>query len=185
MNPYYSEYIKLRELDPFEVYKARTMLVRRFAWAIPDMRVITELANRHRAIVEIGAGTGYWAWLLKQAHVQVMAFDAYTPTSGTNYYQHVIEWTTVYQGDHTVLSRFAPNWSLLLCWPPYSEPMGTNCLKLFKGNKVIYVGEYDGGCTGDTEMHTMLERNWTLVRQSDIPQWSGIHDAVFEYERNK
>ena len=41
----------------------RNQFVRKYAWAVPNMAAINEIA-RHGKVVEIGAGTGYWAWNL-------------------------------------------------------------------------------------------------------------------------
>src|SRR4051794_21992422 len=52
----------------------RKQLIWAFAWAVPSDEAIEEIA-RHGPIVEIGAGTGYWAWLLAQAGADVLAYD--------------------------------------------------------------------------------------------------------------
>lgn len=48
-----------------------------WAWAIPDPGVLNFLYERLRgcAVVEIGAGNGYWASLLAQMNVDVNAYD--------------------------------------------------------------------------------------------------------------
>mmetsp|Transcript_7858 Transcript_7858/g.19988 ORF Transcript_7858/g.19988 Transcript_7858/m.19988 type:complete len:164 (-) Transcript_7858:188-679(-) len=46
----------------------------KYAWAIPDQRAIRIIAN-FSPLVEIGAGKGYWAMLLRQAGADVLALD--------------------------------------------------------------------------------------------------------------
>lgn len=71
----------------------------------------------------------------------------------------------------------------MLCWPSYDDPMGFNTLSTFTGNKLIYIGEGDGGCTGDDKFHDLLREEWKEVKEIDIRQWIGIHDAMFFFER--
>lgn len=61
--------------DVANTYMARRVLSERFAWAVPTDEAILAIAELG-PIVEIGAGTGYWAWLLEQAGAEVLAFDA-------------------------------------------------------------------------------------------------------------
>ena len=144
-NPYYSEFQSLQRNSLYALQRRRE-LVRQFSWAVPSDGVIYDLTNRYKAIVEIGAGTGYWASLLKKAGAQVMPFDAHKPSDGHNPYNHRVEWESIYEGGPDVLYKISPNMSLLLCWPPYNNPMGANCLKAFKGSRVIYIGEDKWGC---------------------------------------
>lgn len=55
----------------------RAELVRRYAWAVPDAAAIAALAARS-PLVEIGAGTGYWARLLAAAGADIIAYDDYS-----------------------------------------------------------------------------------------------------------
>jgi hypothetical protein len=61
--------------------------------------------------------------------------------------------------------------------------MGANCLKNYRGNTVIYIGEDAGGCTGNDEFHGILDREFKLINTQEIPQWYGIHDVMFVYRR--
>lgn len=57
---------------------ARPIGVARYSYAIPDLTALNILAE-HGPILEIGAGTGYWAYLLRQRGVDVAAFDINPP----------------------------------------------------------------------------------------------------------
>lgn len=73
--------------------------------------------------------------------------------------------------------------TLLLCWSPYGEPFAFECLQAFQGTQLVYVGEGPGGCTGDDRFHEELSQAWTCEGNLVIPQWFGIHDSVFLYDR--
>lgn len=65
---------------------SRDMMVRKYSWAIPSPETL-DLIVRHvgsREIVEIGAGTGYWAKMLSQLGVKVHAFDTFPPNKEVN-----------------------------------------------------------------------------------------------------
>lgn len=70
---------------------------------------------------------------------------------------------------------------ILLSWPPYSKPFGAEVLKMIKeGTYVIYIGEEEGGCTGDDEMFQIIETQFDVVRDRD-PNWKSfeyIHDNI-------
>lgn len=55
----------------------RNALTKRYAWSIPTPHDLTWLAAQldGQAVVEVGAGTGYWAWQLQQTGVDVAAYD--------------------------------------------------------------------------------------------------------------
>ncbi|HET9893941.1 MAG TPA: hypothetical protein VFQ44_03310 [Streptosporangiaceae bacterium] len=95
-------------------------------------------------LVELGAGTGYWAHRLRSIGVDIVAFDQ-APLNGeraNRYHPLARPWTYVGQGDQTVLSGY-PDRSLLLCWPPLFSSLG-DCLTYYRGDAVAYIG--DGGC---------------------------------------
>jgi len=63
--------------------------------------------------------------------------------------------------------------------------MGGASVERFKGEWVIYVGESEGGCTGDETMWMLLNRDYTLVNEFSIHQYNGLHDSCYVYRRGK
>lgn len=160
----------------------RYKYVRRFAWAIPDNQALHEISQFTSCVCEIGAGTGYWAYMLSQCKVSVVAYDLYVPGRDNNQYGHKQTYFDVQPGDVLSINHHH-NRALMLCWPPYQNTMCEAILELFHGEKVIYIGEGEGGCTGTDKFHEMLDTGFKLVEIIDIPQWDGIHDSVYLYER--
>lgn len=159
----------------------RDELVKRYAWAIPNDAAITCLV-RHSPILEVGAGTGYWASLVAAAGGTVRAFDKAPPGTGINEYGHLVAYHQV-EPMHRVRWRALADHTLFLCWPPMSK-MAQRVLSRYRGSRVIYVGEQDG-CTGTPHFHIALERHWHQVERIEIPQWYGMHDGLYVYERLK
>jgi hypothetical protein len=71
----------------------------------------------------------------------------------------------------------------MLCWPPYADGMAQQALARYGGARVIYIGEDEGGCTGDDDFHAALAEQWKLTASYEIPQWDGLHDDVRVYVR--
>jgi hypothetical protein len=120
----------------------RLMLAQRYAYVFPSDSALAMLAGLE-PLVEIGAGTGYWAHRLRALGVDVVAFDqAPLDRERANRYHPATQpWTTVEQGDQRVLSGHADR-SLFLCWPPLFSSLG-DCLSYYRGETVACIG--DGG----------------------------------------
>lgn len=163
-----------------KVYGLRQALTRRYAWAIPDEDAIRAIAA-WSPIVEIGAGTGYWASLLSQAGADVVAYD---PEPGHSKWCDAQLYFPVQVGDASKAAAH-PGRTLLLCWPPYRQKVAQQALEAYQGHRLVYIGEPEGGCCASDGFFALLHRSWELVREQRIPQWPGIYDRVFFYERRK
>lgn len=172
-----------------------------FSWAIPDKKAIEAIADMSpNGVVEIGAGGGYWAKMLRLAGVDVIAYD---PEPEPNTW-HTQVWDKVLRGDHTAVIGHA-DLTLLTVWPEYGATWSAEMLGLYDGSTVVYVGEGPGGCTGDDDFHTLLgddmdccyenpedchcpappEARFTrLGDYVSIPQWYGLHDDLSIYTRS-
>lgn len=162
-----------------EPYTARRELVLKYAWAVPDDAALDTIKRYSpRGVVEIGAGTGYWAGLLRERGVEVAAYDRHPYRSG-----HADGcWSQVKRGG-PYMASFHPMKTLFLSWPPYADTMASRCLDTYAGNTLAYIGEGPGGCTGDDDFHHKLETEWDVITEIGIPQWEGIHDRLSIYHR--
>jgi len=98
-------------------------LIKKYAWAIPDEKALKIVAE-FGPIIELGAGLGYWAWLLQQRGVDIIAFDKYTSKDNG-------AWTDVRKGDPAVLGtdvakkgKLTPGSRAALCHAPPVGPGG-------------------------------------------------------------
>lgn len=157
---------------------ARHELVLSHSWAVPCEEALDAIAKwSPNGVVEIGAGTGYWAGLLRDRGVDVVAYDVEPYVSS----QAKAQWSDVLKGNHMYVMKH-PDRSLLLCWPPYATPMAANTLRRYRGDTVLYIGEGSSGCNGDEEFHEMLE-DWEQVEYISLPQWPGIRDGLHVYRK--
>ncbi len=129
-----------------------------YAYVFPGDQHLAMIADLG-PVIEIGAGTGYWAHRLRSAGVDIVAFDQ-APPGGENinrYHSPTPLWTHVELGDQTVLPAY-PDRALFLCWPPLYSSLG-NSLAYYHGTTVAYIG--DGGyCTARLDL---LHETFTMT----------------------
>lgn len=169
----------------FKSFMRREDFATTMAWAVPSKWAIKRIAKFTNSILEIGAGLGLWAHLLRRAGVTVTATD-YFAFRGNFIARGADNFTEVLDMKHTdaIKAYGHLHECLMLCWPPYSDPMAYEALKKFKGPKLIYIGEYDG-CTADNTFQKYVENNFELEADVRIPQWLGLHDYLSLYRRNQ
>lgn len=165
-------------------FSLRQRLVRQFAFAIPSDEAL-EALSKLGPIIEMGAGTGYWAHMLRKRCVNVLAYDRHPPGSRRNFhFPSRWQWTGVLRGRPRKLRKHADH-ALFLCWPNYNTDFASQCLANYAGDTVAYIGEGDGGCTGDDAFFDALSTGWTVERVVTLPQWPGVHDSLVIYRRKQ
>lgn len=182
---------------------------RRYAFAVPDGAALDAVrAASPRGVVEVGAGTGYWAHLLHERGVDVVAYDSAPAGSAENpWFATSAPWFDVQPGDHGVVEGHAER-TLLLVWPTRNEDWAADAVGLFAaagGTTLAYAGETTGGRTGDDRFHALigdLDRCWTCasgvttapcvcgttplfrsVEAVALPRWTGYDDELRLYVR--
>lgn len=180
INSYLEEYQKSK--DTWGRYSARQELVRKYAWAIPNDEAINYIVSLS-PIIEVGAGAGYWASLVRQAGGSIVALDKdpYKNDWVEGNWTQVDKLSSYYQ----LRKKNYSNHTLFLCWPPYADSMAFDCLKKYKGSRLIYVGESQGGCTADNNFFNLLDKEWEENMYIDIPQWDGMRDYLISYKRKE
>jgi hypothetical protein len=170
------------ELD--QIGASRHHLVTDYSWSIMTPGDVAWMSEQldGRSVVEIGAGTGYWAWQLEQAGVDVAAYDPHPPAED-NKYCKTETYTTVLQDDASAVKHHQDR-ALLMVWPPYEGEHARHALSVYEGDLLIYAGEGYGGCTADEGFYELLDAEWDEV--SVAPKhvtWWGIHCQLAAYAR--
>jgi len=160
----------------------RHLMVRKYSWAIPNEKVLAAIIG-FSPIVEVGAGTGYWAALLKERGADVVAYDFFPAVTGRNGYTlNESSWMEVLSGSESAVS-YHPDRALMICWPPEKDEMAYRALRSYGGEKLIYIGEEPPGCTADEKFHQLVQEQWKLIERMDLPRWHLIKDSAFFYSR--
>jgi hypothetical protein len=169
-----------------EGYPDREKLVKQYAWCVTDPASV-EFIARHAAggLVDPMAGTGYWAYLLEQAGIDVVSYDIAVAGSDDGNAWHGVNpaFVDVIEMDCADAAVKHPEKTLFMSWPPYSEDAGYRALSNYTGTRVIVIGEGEGGCTGDDALFNALDANWREIAEHIPVQWEGVHDRITVYER--
>lgn len=155
------------------------------SYAIPTREALNAIATLG-PILEVGAGTGYWAWLLEQCGVDILCYDAEppgAPDAPNRFHGKNKVWTKVLQGDENVVTSW-PDRTLMLCWPPPRDEMAFRAISLYRGDVLVFVGEVPQnakrqGVTGSEAFLSKLMAEWLPVRVVELPQWEICQDNLY------
>jgi len=188
-NPYYDEWVSIHDeaadVSPAERRELRGLLIRRYAFAVPSEEALA-LIGRYGPIVEVGAGSGYWARCLRERDVDVVAYDEMGDQWRT-YFRTPDStepelWTEVVRGGPERLATHGKR-TLLLCWPDPWTGMDEASLLSHPGDRLVYVGELGSRGPGSEGFHRRLRTEWREVARAPVPQWDGCDDLLLVYER--
>jgi SAM-dependent methyltransferase len=158
-----------------------------FAWAVPSAAALGAVAG-YGPVLECGAGTGYWAALLRQRGADVLACDAHPVAVGHANAYHAGNpepWTRVEAMASVPAVRAHRSRTLLLCWPPPDDDTASHAaLRAYRGDTLLYVGDGPAGPTGTVRFHRELADNWTVTEEVAIPTWPGLRDRLMVLRRN-
>lgn len=172
-NPYFEKFNSIKHGYTTD-WRYRDSFVEEYAWAVPNTEAIEAIKNLNMPIIEIGAGSGYWAKLISNAGVDVVAFDKRLD------YVFTQSWFDVKDGSIEMIKDY-PGRAMMLCWPCYQSSFAYEATMEFMrrgGNTMIYIGEDSFGCTGDDKFHRVRQKYWDCTQVVNIPQWGGIHDFM-------
>ena len=174
LEPIESLYDRWYSLSLGSLAYARHNLVTHYSWAIPDEKAL-EIIGETGSVVEIGAGGGYWAAMLRARGVEVFAYD---PSPGDNI-QSIKGWTNVGRGRTKPVEKH-PGSTLFLCWPAYQSRYAEIAVRRYLragGTRVAYIGEEEWGCCAEERFFGLMGQ-FERVAEHDIPQYPGIHDGL-------
>ncbi|GKY98338.1 hypothetical protein MPSEU_000791400 [Mayamaea pseudoterrestris] len=185
-------------------------LVNSYSWATPNDRAMRVL--KHFApIVEIASGQGYWLRMMKEHGIDAVGYDI-DPSKGGKIAKDnssTTHGTIVKKGGPEVLER-AENRrrTLFLCYPDEDTPastsdQGTNtqslasaCLKHYKGDYVIHVGELfmdatlsmdqaPWGRSSSPSFQEQLAAQFHCVAKISLPSWLHVRDTLSVWKRSQ
>lgn len=176
MNEYKAEFDNLQSKDSYQLQQwagERNRLVKEYAWAVPNDDVLSYLAEFDE-LLEVGAGGGYWAKLIEEWGGSVRATDKNPPED-----PHTdVEWMRITGPRNPELE----NEAVLMVWPPFNERMSEYVAKS-NPSDILYVGEPEGGCTGNDPFFEILDDKYALLKEIEIPSFKGVHDDFYHYGR--
>lgn len=187
----------------------RARLVHLYGFAIPTEEALASVAAASPGgVVELGAGTGYWARLLHERGVDIVAYDLFPPPSpASRWFAGVTPWYPVVKGGEAMLQHHGHR-TLMLVWPSRNEEWAARATSMYHragGQALVFVGEGPGGRTGDDQFHAMLghydrclacafdltdvacicgvSQGWQLRSSIELPHWPERGDDLHVYSR--
>ncbi len=157
----------------------KPLVVFQISWALPSKKVLNEIKSfvDDDHVLEIYSGKGFWASLLKEMNVYVIATDNFQA-----FPFYVNTFTTVENLEAIEsVSKYETN-VLMMIWPPNDiNSLSHQCLKNFKGYKFIYIGENSKGGYSNPLFFKELKENWKLVKCTSLINFPGLKDQCWFY----
>jgi hypothetical protein len=194
-NPYLKKLEKIineiSSLEPddqaFRLLAHRNDFVSEYSFTIPYHDILAKIAS-YSPIVEIGAGSGYWARCLTEMGADVLAFDSHPPGTMSPWEWHKSNawyddsWYGIIKGDESEAAHY-PDRTLFMAWPMPMNLMAYNALAGYKnagGKTVIYIGDPHPASSGDEHFYRMLYEH-KEIETSDLYSWPGIREKLLIY----
>ncbi|MDH6141964.1 MULTISPECIES: hypothetical protein [Kitasatospora] len=163
----------------------RQELSRIYSWALASRTALDWIGDclSGRGLLEVGAGSGYWAWLLRNQGMDVLATDAESRTE-RNGWTDRFRYTDVRPGLAAEDTAAHPDRVLALLWPPHRDPMAADALRAYRGPGLLYLGDRPGGICADHAFFTELAAHWRPVSHCPLAlRWLGNRDRATFFVR--
>lgn len=165
----------------------REKLTHKYAWTVTDPETFDFVrAHCPNRVLDPLAGTGYWAYLLGQVGVEVIASDLRPPhpEADLNIWHPMAEQHVPVKQDNAVDAMVIsePGDTLLLGWPPASD-IADLTLKAFRGNQMIYIGEIQDSCASPG-FWARVAAGWHPIGAHTPVQFDCMNDHVTVWSRN-
>ncbi len=153
-----------------------------FGWSIPNEKAITEIIKfvKTDSILEIGSGMGLWSYILQLYSVVVYPTDNYS--YGVHRWGYLF--TNVEKIDNfQALEKYKNVNVLMLIWPDLTN-MAYDTLEAFKGNKLIFIGEFREDASNATPgFYFQVKKKWKLCKKIELKRFFAHYDDAFLFIR--
>lgn len=167
LKPFYEWRNTLLHMNRMHLFDQREDYIRQCGFPILPLETVDTLAGilKGRKVVEVGCGTGYLAFHLRERGIHVTAVDSYA------------EQYTVGGDDQTMVTLQAEGRGVvvddalqyvpgdydvvIMSWPDYKSTFASDIAQRMKpGQMLIYQGENQYGCTADNLFFELLDSSF-------------------------
>ncbi|MFB7469898.1 hypothetical protein [Kitasatospora sp. NPDC056184] len=147
----------------------RQELSRIYSRALASRTAVDRIADclDGRGLLEVGAGSGYWARLLRARGIDVPAADAEART-GRNGFTDRFQSSEVRHGRAAEDAAAHPDRALALLRPPHRDPMAADALRAYRGPGLLHLGDRPGGMCADPAFFAELAAQWRAVSHGPL-----------------
>ena len=161
--------------NPGDFWREHRLLAR-YAHAVPSLGALDAL-RQLEPLLEIGAGAGYWARLLRDRGTDIVAVDP-CPVQFNSWVQRAEAWTTVERAGNEAV-RWHPDRAVFVCWPARPGGFMRQILADGAGRTIALITDalpsrYD-------DLHDQLTAGWLQSRRVALPTWPyrGDHLSIW------
>jgi hypothetical protein len=194
-DPAYCVYPNNDENNPLEITdemtRNRLYFGQKYAYALPTQDALNTIMEYEgeKGFLEVGAGLGYWARLLKDMGAKIVATDIKGDERGM--FTKGSEYTHVIKMDALTATKTYPDLTLIMVYPYGDWPI--EVIKAYTGEYLIIVAG-DDGCFNNDLMtilwgeHTEwseIEKEPHLSHVLDVTHWPGFPAHLHIFQRTK
>jgi len=165
----------MRDLvNEIELIMKRNIMAAYFTFAIPSFEAI-ELITKYQPVLEIGAGSGFWAALLKKNNCNIIA-----TTIDDIHHPFPEKFTDIEKLTALEALKKYPSRTVFCSWPSIGA-WAEEALP-YISDRLIFIGEKMGS-SASNNFYNELEEKFELEEELTIPQWHLIYDYLYVYRR--
>lgn len=173
----------------FALMTLRYSFVEQFGFVLLNNEILDKVSNflSEKSVCEIGAGTGWLSYNLQKRGINIAPVD-YKPAHDSDFGFKKLHTDLLISNGIDYLENNFPE-VVILSWPDYDTSFASDILNVLqKGQTLIYIGEHEGGCTGDDYFFELLNTKTTLKEditnslQESSLCWNGVHDTWHVFE---
>lgn len=163
--------------------------IKNFVPSIPTSEIVNEIKKfvGKSLVIEVGAKRGLWTFVLQTNNVNIKGINENIENKFSkqiNNYTIPPFFTEIEElSDFNAVKKYNPKVLFSVWVNMYAS------LKIFKGNKVVFIGEpmeapdYLPRSSGSEEFHQLLFTDWKIIKKMNSNNFYGVHDKVFFYKR--
>lgn len=162
----------------------RQEIVREYGHGIPSRMTIATLAAGN-PMVEVGAGTGYWAKLISQRNkAMIYPTDELGNGEVNEWFQQIGKHHPVEKLDGVEAVRKYPNCDVLMVWPTQRNDVAAHAAAEMQVDRKLFVVHHGlGGITGTARLFHVLRTDFEQVDEITLPRYPWLNDRFLVYKK--
>ena len=169
-----------------KAFNLQNEFIQKGMYAVITWQLVKPLAKwiSSRKCLEVMSGRGWLTLALRSQGVNIIATDDYSWADNMQWGESVTEVEKL--DSIEAVNKYGKDIEILICaWPYMDDVAFRTMVALHEINPnalIIYIGEFDGGCTADDSFHEHFQiiRDDNFNRAADMYQrWPSLHDSVY------
>lgn len=165
-----------------------TQFSKRISWTIPSRQLINNCTSfiGVNEVLSVASGQGLVEHLLQLKNVNIHATDAFIDDRNRKCLITPLFCDVEHLDYVKAIKKYKTSKILMINWPQQYSEMARDALRMFKGNKFIYIGEEKTGCTATDGFFDEVKKKWKCIKRFNMPHFDTcdrILDICHFYKR--